>query len=560
MSVAGVHEGPPACRCALLALAAVAALAGRARACSAGTAGWWAAAVLATFAAVRAAGPAADLGRPACCWPWPWRWAGLARAVRAERRGPMQAGAGAGCCSGSPWVAGRGRADGRCCCRWRPLARGAGVAGDRRARRPAGAAGCGRSRWGPPRRADAGDRAADYTAGTPSWLLGGTPGGAGLGTQLRDAAAQPGLRAVPVHARWRPWRCCGRWPGRSGGVPGQSLRRSAAAHAGGRRAGAGQCAVAPDRPGPPADAGPGGAGRRTAAGRLPRADPGPRPARRCWWAGWRRWGRWSAARDLSLAPEELASLHLTARIAWPPGLDLRPWLLGVGVVVATAAVMLFGLPLTPAGPDRRARLWFRRRTGAPFVLLAAGAGLSLVLAHHLVPALSPHLSNKHLLDSYHRHRGPDAALALYPGIAATGLLVPAETRRCPGGIRAGPRRSGPPGAVRPGPSRRAGEHRGPLGRNRTPYVVVDARSSRLLLLAARAPADSPESQPAAPVRLAPGPGSSAPPWSPPRQPARRPPSPGPSQLLGADFPATVRRPGRLPLTLHFQVAARPPPG
>ena len=155
------------------------------------------------------------------------------------------------------------------------------------------------------------------------------------------------------------------------------------------------------------------------------------------------------ARDLAQVPEELASLHLATRITWPPGLDPRPVLLAIGAAAALACLLLFTGPELSTRPGRRAQALARLSRGAPCLLLAAGAVCSLVLAHHLVPALSRHLSHKHLLDSYHRHRLPGAALALYPGVTV-GPFDRASTMRGDRVDRAG---RGVPGAtdpVRPG--------------------------------------------------------------------------------------------------------------
>jgi hypothetical protein len=92
------------------------------------------------------------------------------------------------------------------------------------------------------------------------------------------------------------------------------------------------------------------------------------------------------------------------------------------------------------------------------------------------------------------------------------------------------------------------------------YAVLDA-SSRLLLLTSRlAPGEKDSNPLAKSVWTPPGPSALArPPWPAPRVVASTVFGDA-VELLGADFPATVRRPGSLSLALVFLVRARPPPG
>jgi hypothetical protein len=261
------------------------------------------------------------------------------------------------------------------------------------------------------------------------------------------------------------------------------------------------------------------------------------------------------ARDLAQNPELLLSLHLQGKIAWPAGLDLHAPLLGLGLVAALAALIPTVRPQGQARPLR----WLRRvQPLATLGLLVAAGGLALGLAHHLVPALSRHLSTKHLVDQFHRHARPGAALARLPGVDLGSDLFQRVPALPLAGIEALVT------AFHQRPALLALVPRGELARIEdrfteaaARYVVVDASSSRLLLLAAPASGLA-DQNPLHQVLWRPG-GGAAPPWPPPRLPLDS-TFAGAIQLVGADLPAVIRRPGRLPLTLRFRVTARPPAG
>jgi hypothetical protein len=262
-------------------------------------------------------------------------------------------------------------------------------------------------------------------------------------------------------------------------------------------------------------------------------------------------------RDLSQNPEQLVSLHLRSKLTWPPGLDVG-WLLALGIAAALAALILTA---RPPGESRPAR-WLRRAQPlAPAALLAASGVLVLVLAHHLVPALSLHLSTKHLVDGFHRHAGPGAAMALVPGASLGSAMFQRAPTQAVADTDALAR------AFRERPSLFALVPRSDLAtiqdrfsESGTRYVVADASSSRLLLLAARPLPGQPDQNPLHRVLWRPDSGNgAAPPWPPPRLPLTS-TFASAIQLVGADLPATLRRPGPLPLTLFFRVTARPPAG
>src|SRR4029453_4957523 len=109
------------------------------------------------------------------------------------------------------------------------------------------------------------------------------------------------------------------------------------------------------------------------------------------------------------------------------------------------------------------------------------------------------------------------------------------------------------------------------------YFVVDASSSRFLLLSNRLESGEEEQNPLvknvwmaprSPAPVATGEGTGGmrfdwqgqqPPWPPPRVPAFA-EFGNAIELVGADYPPAVRRPAKIPLTLHFRVNQTPPPG
>jgi hypothetical protein len=94
-----------------------------------------------------------------------------------------------------------------------------------------------------------------------------------------------------------------------------------------------------------------------------------------------------------------------------------------------------------------------------------------------------------------------------------------------------------------------------------PYYVVDASSSRFLLLTNQLTAGQSDENPLLKDVWMPPAGAAAdarPPWK-----WRIPISAAfgdAIELVGADFPETVRRPGKIPLDLYFRVKAKPPAG
>jgi 4-amino-4-deoxy-L-arabinose transferase-like glycosyltransferase len=250
-------------------------------------------------------------------------------------------------------------------------------------------------------------------------------------------------------------------------------------------------------------------------------------------------------RDLYLEPESLFSIHTLEKVKWPAGLEGKSLFVIVGVAFAGA-------------------LWLgvlvRRRRAGFLATVGVAALFALVLTEILVPALSQHLSPRKVIDAYRRAATAGQPLGRY--------RVPAEGASA---LRSAP---GPALAsleelrrhlARPEPAFVvvAAEELAPIDETlkvaRQPYVVLDASSSRLLLLGNRlAPGEEDHNPLRQHVWMANSAGE-RPPWPAPRVPQAVVFADS-VELWGADFPATVRRPGGFELTLYFRVLKKPQPG
>jgi len=245
------------------------------------------------------------------------------------------------------------------------------------------------------------------------------------------------------------------------------------------------------------------------------------------------------ARDCHLAPEELFSVHLPGKLEWPAAIRTFAFPLVVGAAFAGG---LLGAVL--AG----------RRVGVA-VMLGAGLTSSALMAHHFVPTLSLHLSTKHIVDRYRRTATAGESLAHHrTGVfvapaSGPSLVSPAEVAQYLSPPRRGFVLAGADSlAALDDAIKTAG------GR----YAVIEV-SSRLLLLTNRlAPGEEDRNPLRHHVFLPAAPGQ-PPPWAPPRV-QRRTVFADAVELIGADFPALVGRPGKFPVTLHLRVRRRPPPG
>jgi 4-amino-4-deoxy-L-arabinose transferase-like glycosyltransferase len=250
------------------------------------------------------------------------------------------------------------------------------------------------------------------------------------------------------------------------------------------------------------------------------------------------------ARDLFLEPEDLFSVHTLEKVKWPAMLGGKNLLLGAGI--AFAAALWFGVGM-------------RKRLGIWATVAVAGV-FSLLLGQQLVPALSRHLSPRTVVDAYRRAATGGEPLARYrvdsEGSSAL-RPVAGPTLTTPHAVAGHLSRSDRAfvviGADDLPPVDEA------LKMARAPYAVLDASSSRILLLTNRLGPGEEDQNPLRPFVWMGASEGDRPPWPAPRV-VRSSVFVDSIQLLGADFPTTVRRPGGLPLTLYFRVLRKPPPG
>jgi 4-amino-4-deoxy-L-arabinose transferase-like glycosyltransferase len=297
------------------------------------------------------------------------------------------------------------------------------------------------------------------------------------------------------------------------------------------------------------------------------------------------------ARDFFLDPEELVSVHLLgSKVKWPPTFSINYVVLAVGMLVG--AGIYAGLAARGRALGRvaqrdlggRARPWQRRLDGLAVeagrwgvqAALAVAVAFGAFLVFGIVPTLSHHLSFKPVLESYARFAKPDEELGKYKVegrgtgfyIARPLVEIPSQDRLVEF-LRQGKRTfclvSADDLAQLDAGFKLA----------HVPYYVVDATSSRFLLLSNQLAAGQEDSNPLIRnVWMAPRlpepiagatPGQPRFDWhgvKPPfswRIPLATQFGDG-IELVGADFPPTMRRPGKIPLDLYFRVSTRPPAG
>jgi hypothetical protein len=302
-------------------------------------------------------------------------------------------------------------------------------------------------------------------------------------------------------------------------------------------------------------------------------------------------GTMVVARDFFLEPEELVSVHLLGqKVKWPPTLTVGYVFLLAGLLVGAgiyAGLATRGRALGRVAPrdlGETVRPWQRRlerlvveagRWGVQ-AAVAVAVLFSAFLAFGLVPALSHHLSFKPVLESYARFAREDEEIGKYrveghgTGFYSKRNLVeiPSQDRLID--FLRQPKRtfclvSADDLAALDAAFKLAA----------VSYYVVDASSSRFLLLSNRLGDGQADANPLKrDVWMAPRPPETitdpatgqvrydwhgaTPPWQ-----WRIPASTvfqDSIELVGADFPTSIRRPGKIPLTLYFRVNARPPGG
>jgi hypothetical protein len=294
-------------------------------------------------------------------------------------------------------------------------------------------------------------------------------------------------------------------------------------------------------------------------------------------------GTMVVARDFYLSPEDLASVHLFEKVRWPSTLRAGELILGVGFLAALGVYAGLGgrarvvlsagsdvlVPHGAVAPTPAGKL--RRNATRAFTLMgryglqaaiACALYFAFYLAQGIVPALSTQLSFKPVLESYTKFAHPGDPIGRYhvEGHGSTFYsqqdLVDLPTQdRVVSFLRE---------------SRRvfaliAASELASLDvafkQASVPYYVVDASSARFLLLTNQLADGQPDQNPLLKDVWMPPAGAAAgarPPWT-----WRIPISAtfgDAIELVGADFPVSIRRPGKIPLDLYFRVKAKPPAG
>jgi len=290
------------------------------------------------------------------------------------------------------------------------------------------------------------------------------------------------------------------------------------------------------------------------------------------------------ARDFFLTPEELVSPHLADKVRWPAQIVIGNFILALALLVAGgvyAGLAARGRALGKMPAHNLGQSPGPLRIGVDRLLMVCGRyglqaavalaiGFAFFLTQYLVPTLSTHFSFKPVLESYAKFARGNEKIGRYHveghgsgfyggghtivDLPNQGKLV--EFLRDPERVFA--LVSTDDLAALDNAFQSA----------KVPYSVIDASSSRFLLISNRlGPGENEQNPLRKDVWMAPTPPSGPngvwqaneqPPWK-WRVPADATFADS-IELVGADFPTSVRRPGKIPLDLYFRVSARPPAG
>jgi len=309
-------------------------------------------------------------------------------------------------------------------------------------------------------------------------------------------------------------------------------------------------------------------------------------------------GTMVVARDFVLTPEELVSVHTLSKVKWPTALKMGPVFVAIGVLfaggvyagLATRGRALGRVALRElgaAGPWRRRIEKAVVEAGRYGIQMAVAAAVifAFVVSQYLVPRMSKDTSFKPLLESYSRFATHGERIGRYK-VEAQGagfysrkeMVDLPTTERVADFLRSGDRVFALVSATELAVLDVA------LKTAHIGYFVVDGSSSRFLLVSNRLEGSETDENPLkkdvwmAPVLpkvVAADPnqpegaakteGITKTDW--PDQPApwkwrvsAKTMFEDAIELVGADFPATMRRPGTIPFTLYFRVHKKPKPG
>ena len=294
-------------------------------------------------------------------------------------------------------------------------------------------------------------------------------------------------------------------------------------------------------------------------------------------------GTMVVARDFYLTPEELVSVHLLGeKVKWPPSVSFGYMFLAFGLVVSAGLSAGIALrsralgrapsrELTGAAPWRRKLDDYLVKAGryGLQVALAAAVLFGFVVTQVIVPALSKHLSFKPALESFTkyaqhgerfgRYRIEAKGTAFYSGIS----MIELPTQEAVVNFLRDPAR-----VFVLASAEEIGALDTAMQAAHAPYYVVNATSSRFLLLSNRLDAGQTDQNPLRRnVWMAPtSPVANNGQWNPNEKPPWTWRVPVTAtfadsiELVGANFPESLRRPGKITLELFFRVRARPPSG
>jgi hypothetical protein len=292
-------------------------------------------------------------------------------------------------------------------------------------------------------------------------------------------------------------------------------------------------------------------------------------------------GTMIVARDFYLTPEELASVHLFEKVKWPAVVSIGELVLGIALL---AALGVYGGLATRgralgrvAGPDLTNASSRRQRLDRLMVTLGryglqGAVGIAVVfalyLAQGLVPRLSTHFSFKPALESYAKFAKPGDKIARYHVEGhGTGFYGSEDITDVPSQDKLEEFLRAPSRAFALVSTDDLAAIDAGMKRAHQGYYVLDASSSRFLLISNQLGGNEADVNPLkkdvwlAPTPLGPE-GSFAvgetPPWK-----WRIPLAAtfnDEIELVGADFPETVRRPGKIPVDLIFRIKKAPPAG
>jgi hypothetical protein len=278
------------------------------------------------------------------------------------------------------------------------------------------------------------------------------------------------------------------------------------------------------------------------------------------------------ARDLFLTPEDLVSVHVNDKVKWPPQIQIGEMIFIVGLVSAAGiagglAARARALGKAPApdkpvgGPLRRAAAdiyLFAGRMGLQ-LSITCGVVFAFYLAQGLVPRLSTHLSFKPVLESYTKfaHGGEKIGKYRIEGHGSTFYSKQAMVD-LPSQERVVQFLRDPARVFAMVPTEELAALDAAFKQAQVPYYVVDASSSRFLLITNQLASGQRDENPLSTnVWTAPaGDATAKPPWTWRVNVAVT--FGDAVELIGADFPTSVRRPGKVPLDLYFRVKAKVP--